>query len=86
MWHDQTEQIEQSQSRRHTNRGTVERMDKLVENRPDLAEQVKQGEIKSAEALRQMEKAERGELPRRSVTPRKRGVRPVWPVRRRGIY
>ena len=37
-----------------TNRGSVERMDALVNNRPDLAEKVKTGEIKSAEAIREM--------------------------------
>lgn len=40
----------------HTNRGSVERMDRLARERPDLANQVKAGEMKSAEALRQMKK------------------------------
>ena len=39
-----------------TNRGSVERMDALVNNRPDLAEKVKTGEIKSAEAIREMKR------------------------------
>lgn len=39
-----------------TNRGAVERMDRLVRERPDLAEQVRTGQIASAEALRQITK------------------------------
>lgn len=42
----------------HTNRGTVERMDRLANNRPDLAKQVVKGEIKATEAMRQMRKDE----------------------------
>jgi hypothetical protein len=42
----------------HTNRGSVERMDALATNRPDLAEKVKTGEIKSAEAIREMKREE----------------------------
>jgi hypothetical protein len=41
-----------------TNRGSVERMDALVNSRPDLAEKVKTGEIKSAEAIREMKREE----------------------------
>jgi len=37
-----------------TNRGAVERMDRLERERPDLAEQVKTGEITTAEAMRQI--------------------------------
>lgn len=40
----------------HTNRGSVERMDSLASKRPDLAEKVRTGEMKSAEAMRQMKK------------------------------
>jgi len=39
-----------------TNRGSVERMDRLQRERPDLAEQVRKGEITSAEAMRQVTK------------------------------
>lgn len=39
-----------------TNRGSVERMDRLQRERPDLAEQVRRGEIASAEAIRQISK------------------------------
>ncbi len=38
-----------------TNRGTVERMDRLVKERPDLAEKVKVGEIHEAAAGRHVE-------------------------------
>jgi len=41
-----------------TNRGTVERMDKLANERPDLAEKVRTGEIKPTEACRQLKKDE----------------------------
>jgi hypothetical protein len=41
-----------------TNRGSVERMDALANNRSDLAEKVKTGEIKSAEAIREMKREE----------------------------
>jgi N6-adenosine-specific RNA methylase IME4 len=41
-----------------TNRGTVERMDMLAARRPDLAEKVKTGEMKSAAAIRAMKRAE----------------------------
>jgi N6-adenosine-specific RNA methylase IME4 len=41
-----------------TNRGAVERMDALSAKRPDLAEKVKTGEIKSAEAIREMKREE----------------------------
>ena len=37
-----------------TNRGSVERMDRLDRERPDLASKVRTGEMKSTEALRQM--------------------------------
>lgn len=36
----------------HTNRGAVERGDKLASERPDLAEKVRMGEVKPAEAYR----------------------------------
>lgn len=39
-----------------TNRGTVERMDRLVKERPDLAEKVKVGEIHEAAAIREMKR------------------------------
>ena len=39
-----------------TNRGTVERMDRLVRERPDLAEKVKVGEINEAAAIREMKR------------------------------
>lgn len=42
----------------NTNRGTVERMDKLDRERPDLAAKVRTGEIKPTAALRQMKKDE----------------------------
>jgi len=41
-----------------TNRGTVERMDRLSKKRPDLAEQVKVGEIKATAAIREMKREE----------------------------
>jgi len=41
-----------------TNPGAVARGDKLVKDRPDLAEQVRKGDIKPAEAHRQMKKDE----------------------------
>jgi len=37
-----------------TNRGAVERMDRLERERPDLADQVRMGQITSAEAMRQI--------------------------------
>jgi len=40
----------------HTNRGAVERMDRLERQRPDLAEQVKRGKITSTQALQQATK------------------------------
>lgn len=40
----------------HTNRGTVERMDQLRRHRPDLAAQVVSGEMRPAEAMRQMKR------------------------------
>lgn len=40
-----------------TNRGTVERMDKLAKDRPDLAEKVKAGELPAANAVREMKRA-----------------------------
>lgn len=39
-----------------TNRGTVERMDRLDKERPDLAKKVQLGKLKPAEAMRQMKK------------------------------
>lgn len=39
-----------------TNRGTVERMDKLAKERPDLALKVQRGEMKPTEAMRQLKK------------------------------
>jgi N6-adenosine-specific RNA methylase IME4 len=42
----------------NTNRGAVERMDRLDRERPDLAEKVIAGEIKPAEAVREMARAE----------------------------
>jgi len=39
-----------------TNRGTVERMDRLVKERPDLADKVKVGEIHEAAAIREMKR------------------------------
>jgi N6-adenosine-specific RNA methylase IME4 len=39
-----------------TNRGAVERMDRLVSKRPDLAEKVRHGELKPTAALRIMKK------------------------------
>lgn len=39
-----------------TNRGTVERMDMLVKERPDLAEKVKVGEIPESAAIREMKR------------------------------
>lgn len=36
----------------HTNRGAVERMDKLAKDRPDLAEKVRAGEVSAAAAIR----------------------------------
>jgi len=39
-----------------TNRGTVERMDRLAKERPDLAEKVKVGEITEAAAIREMKR------------------------------
>ena len=41
-----------------TNRGAVARGDKLAEKRPDLADKVRKGEIKPAEAHRQMKRDE----------------------------
>lgn len=41
-----------------TNRGTVERMDELARKRPDLAEKVKNGEMKAAAAIREMKRDE----------------------------
>lgn len=41
-----------------TNRGAVERGDKLAKERPDLAEQVRKGEVKMTEAYRQMKRDE----------------------------
>ena len=41
-----------------TNRGAVERMDRLDSSRPDLADKVVSGELKPTEALRQMRKEE----------------------------
>ncbi|MFZ3118223.1 MAG: MT-A70 family methyltransferase [Variovorax sp.] len=41
-----------------TNRGTVERMDRLVRDRPDLAEKVKVGELPAASAIRELKRAE----------------------------
>lgn len=38
----------------HTNRGAVERMDRLVRERPDLAEQVRTGELPGSTAVREM--------------------------------
>ena len=40
----------------NTNRGSVERMDRLVKVRPDLAEKVKQGEVKPTDAIREMKR------------------------------
>lgn len=40
----------------HTNRGAVERMDQLARIRPDLAEQVKSGELPGAAAIREMKR------------------------------
>jgi len=40
----------------NTNRGAVERMDRLARERPDLAEQVRLGKMASAEAMRQLTK------------------------------
>lgn len=40
-----------------TNRGAVERMDRLVRERPDLAEKVKTGELPAAAAIREMRTA-----------------------------
>jgi len=45
-----------------TNRGAVERMDKLDRDRPDLAEKVIAGEMKPAKAVREMQ---RGEIAKR---------------------
>jgi N6-adenosine-specific RNA methylase IME4 len=42
----------------NTNRGAVERMDRLDRERPDLAEKVIAGEIKPAEAVREMTRSE----------------------------
>lgn len=39
-----------------TNRGAVERMDQLANNRPDLAEKVKVGELPAAAAIREMKR------------------------------
>lgn len=41
-----------------TDRGTVERMDRLCEQRPDLAKDVQKGKKKATAALREMKKAE----------------------------
>lgn len=41
-----------------TNRGSVERMDRLDRERPDLAEKVIAGELKAAEAMRQLRRDE----------------------------
>lgn len=41
-----------------TNRGAVERMDRLSAQRPDLAEKVRAGELPSAAAIREMRRAE----------------------------
>jgi len=40
----------------NTNRGIVQRMDKLVKDRPDLTEKVVAGEVKSTEAMRRVRK------------------------------
>jgi N6-adenosine-specific RNA methylase IME4 len=40
------------------NRGSVERMDRLDKNRPDLADRVARGEMKPTEAMREMKKEE----------------------------
>jgi hypothetical protein len=40
------------------NRGSVERMDRLEENRPDLADKVASGEMKPTQAMREMKKDE----------------------------
>lgn len=42
----------------HTNRGAVARGDKLAKDRPDLAKKVRQGEMKPADAYRQMKRDE----------------------------
>ena len=58
-----------------TNRGAVARGDALATKRPDLAEQVRKGEMKAAEAHRQMKRQEKEEERTAAILAAKKTVR-----------